>query len=184
MVTRDPEAKHASLLEAGLIEFAARGFAGTTVDAIADRAGCSTGLIYTYFCSKEGLFDAVRDHIAERTLTDIPLTPADLPGYAARIYDAGLAHPKLLRFARWYQLERGPILRTRFGRRAAAIRAAQREGILPDHLDAPILLAGVQAIAQMWANHPDAADEHEAAHRRNAIITLVRQLVSPADPQP
>ena len=61
--------------------------------------------------------------------------------------------------------------------RRAAIRSAQRAGTLPSHLDPDGLIAGVQAIAQMWANHPEPTDEREADRLREAITALVRQLV-------
>jgi AcrR family transcriptional regulator len=46
----------ALLLEAAAEVFAQRGFAGASVDAIAERAGFSIGAVYSNFGSKEGLF--------------------------------------------------------------------------------------------------------------------------------
>ena len=64
---RNPERTRARILSAALKEFAAKGFAGTRVDAIARRAGINKRMLYHYFGDKEGLFRAVlRRKIAER----------------------------------------------------------------------------------------------------------------------
>ena len=49
----------ASILAAGRVEFADRGFEGARVDAIADRAGANKRLLYHYFGNKEDLYRAV-----------------------------------------------------------------------------------------------------------------------------
>jgi AcrR family transcriptional regulator len=47
------------LLDAASALFAERGFSGTSVAAIADRAGVTTGAIYSNFAGKDDLFTAV-----------------------------------------------------------------------------------------------------------------------------
>ena len=49
----------ASILAAGRLEFAERGFEGARVDAIAERAGANKRLLYHYFGNKEDLYRAV-----------------------------------------------------------------------------------------------------------------------------
>lgn len=50
------------ILEAAFIEFSRNGFATTTLDQIAERAGVTKGTIYVYFENKEHLFiSMVRD---------------------------------------------------------------------------------------------------------------------------
>lgn len=60
----DKEARQRALVEAATSEFAENGFEATTTRAIADRAGCSEGLIHRYFGGKEGLLLAVLEHRA------------------------------------------------------------------------------------------------------------------------
>ena len=48
-----------ALLEAGATLFAERGVAGASVDAIAERAGRTSGALYDHFGSKEGLLFAL-----------------------------------------------------------------------------------------------------------------------------
>src|SRR5271169_4729746 len=65
--TRDPARTRARILSAALKEFAAHGFAGARVDAIARRAAINKRMLYHYFGDKEDLFKAVlRRKIAER----------------------------------------------------------------------------------------------------------------------
>ena len=53
---RRREARPSEIIEAGLAEFAARGFAATRLDDVAKRAGVVKGTIYRYFADKEALF--------------------------------------------------------------------------------------------------------------------------------
>lgn len=61
-----------SILAAAEREFADRGYAATTVAAIARRAGISTGNVYRYYSSKTELFEAL-------------ITPELVASYRARI---------------------------------------------------------------------------------------------------
>jgi len=64
---RNPGRTRERILSAALQEFAANGFAGARVDAIARRAAINKRMLYHYFGDKEGLFRAVlRRKIAER----------------------------------------------------------------------------------------------------------------------
>ena len=57
--TRNSVKTKASILAAGRVEFADRGFEGARVDAIAERAGANKRLLYHYFGNKEDLYRAV-----------------------------------------------------------------------------------------------------------------------------
>ncbi|CAH1656455.1 MULTISPECIES: TetR/AcrR family transcriptional regulator [unclassified Chelatococcus] len=64
--TRDPEATRAKILAAATVEFAASGFAGASIDAIASRSQANRRMIYHYFGSKRGLWLAVLEAAYER----------------------------------------------------------------------------------------------------------------------
>src|SRR5271154_5010195 len=73
--TRNPGRTCERILSAALHEFAAKGFAGARVDAIARRAGINKRMLYHYFGDKEALFRAVlRKKISERQALDQALT--------------------------------------------------------------------------------------------------------------
>lgn len=72
----------ASILQAALELFAHKGFAATSISAIAKEAGVSKGLIYNYYPSKEALLEAIvmgamqeGDDLINETLT--PQTPPE-----------------------------------------------------------------------------------------------------------
>src|SRR5688572_8661145 len=54
-----PEGKEAAILDAALALFAERGFHGTAVPLVAERAAVGAGTVYRYFASKEALVNAV-----------------------------------------------------------------------------------------------------------------------------
>jgi AcrR family transcriptional regulator len=56
------------ILEAAFTEFSRHGFAATTLDAIAERAGVTKGTIYVYFDSKEHLFISMVRELTKATL--------------------------------------------------------------------------------------------------------------------
>ena len=62
MPRRNPHATRARILAAAESLFAADGFAGTRVDAVAARSGANKRMIYHYFGGKEALFEAVLQH--------------------------------------------------------------------------------------------------------------------------
>lgn len=61
MAKPQSEAKREAILQHGTRLFAERGFAGTSVAAIAKRAQLPVGSIYTYFANKEELLRAIID---------------------------------------------------------------------------------------------------------------------------
>jgi TetR/AcrR family transcriptional regulator len=58
-----PEANRARILRAAIDEFAARGYKGASMDAIADRTATTRALINYYFGSKERVYLAVLEHV-------------------------------------------------------------------------------------------------------------------------
>src|SRR5262245_60261191 len=58
-----PEASRAAIVAAAIDEFAARGFKGAAMDAIAARTHTTRALINYYFGSKEKLYVAVLEHV-------------------------------------------------------------------------------------------------------------------------
>jgi AcrR family transcriptional regulator len=59
------------ILEAAFVEFSRNGYAMTTLDQIAERAGVTKGTIYVYFESKEHLFISMVREITKATLDTV-----------------------------------------------------------------------------------------------------------------
>jgi TetR/AcrR family transcriptional regulator, repressor of fatR-cypB operon len=74
----DPDATRIAILDAALDLFVERGFHGTAVPLVAERAGIAAGTIYRHFDSKEALVNAVyrtwKERISGEVLRDFPLT--------------------------------------------------------------------------------------------------------------
>jgi AcrR family transcriptional regulator len=64
---REPEKASARqrILDAATEEFSSKGFASVRIEAIASRANANKQLIYYYFTSKSGLYDAVLDRLVD-----------------------------------------------------------------------------------------------------------------------
>jgi len=62
---RDPDASRQRILAAATDEFASKGFGDARVDEIARRAGINKRMLYHYFGSKDGLFQAALEEIYE-----------------------------------------------------------------------------------------------------------------------
>jgi AcrR family transcriptional regulator len=80
--TRLTRSERAALTRSDLLEVAERrflrdGYHATTVDAIAEDAGYTTGAVYSAFDGKAGLFLAVADVIIDRRLAEIAAVFAD-----------------------------------------------------------------------------------------------------------
>jgi AcrR family transcriptional regulator len=106
MAARNADLTRSRLLDAATEEFAEYGLAGARVDRITKAAGVNNALLYRYFGSKVELFDVAYSRLVEEIVDAVPLDPADLAGYAGRLYDYYEAHPQVVRLAAWRQLER------------------------------------------------------------------------------
>ena len=163
--------------------------AGARVDRIAKRAGISAGLIYSFYENKDGLFEAVFDLIVEQTVAAVPIDADNLGEYAGRLYDAGEAHPQVMRFITWYRLERGENAVTRASTAAAmqekldAIAEAQQRGTLTDRYTPGQLLALALTLANMWSQrNEDVGGLVPADAHRATVINAVTRLASPQGP--
>ena len=68
--------KGEAILAAALDLFVERGFHGTSVPSVAERAGVAAGTIYHYFASKEALVNALfkrwKGEISTRVISEFP----------------------------------------------------------------------------------------------------------------
>jgi len=64
--TERKRARRDAIVDAAVTLFSDLGYAGTSMQAIADAAGCSVGVLYKHFDRKEALLDAVIQAVMER----------------------------------------------------------------------------------------------------------------------
>jgi AcrR family transcriptional regulator len=178
----DSEATKKRLLAAAKEEFAAYGLAGARVDRIAAAAKANKAQIYHYFDSKEGLFDAVWAAYVDEMVAAVSMDVADLPEYAAQLFDRYESEPNARRLSMWRRLERGGVhspvegIVTENQRRIDAIAEAQRQGQLPNHFSAVELITLVLTIAAMWTTQ----SPELAGVLRKTSRTRRRQVVKDA----
>ena len=123
------------MLDAAFESFLANGYAGTTMEHVADVAGVSKQTVYAHFGDKERLFDElIRTDIAGSAGSRHPLVPTmadsehperDLRIYA-RAHLADVMQPSLLRMRRLLlgEAERFPALATAWYDNGPAVSCA------------------------------------------------------------
>lgn len=93
---RDPE-RMKRVLEAASEQFIGHGFAQASVDAIAKLSGVSKVTIYSYFPTKEALFEAVVDSSTDMVFGSLPPNALDPANPEAALTMIGTAFLKLKR---------------------------------------------------------------------------------------
>jgi AcrR family transcriptional regulator len=177
------EATRQRILEAAFVEFALHGFAGARVDRIAKAAGCNKNLIYIYFDSKDGLFDATLRARLGLISEQNPLTPDDLAEFAGRTFDFVMANPDVIRLTAWTKLDPDtpdPSARgDKVSAKVAKLRDAQTAGELTDAWDAEFLLTFVMSLATAWVPaFPYGTADLDHARIREQIVAAVRAVVT------
>jgi AcrR family transcriptional regulator len=101
------------ILKSGIELFSRRGYAGTSVRDIVDRAGVTNPMVYYYFNSKQGLFEAILDCLfkllserLEHELTDVDTVRGQVQSAFETYFETCLDYPDLIRFE--YMVMFGP----------------------------------------------------------------------------
>jgi AcrR family transcriptional regulator len=158
---RDPERTRGLILDAAVAEFAAHGYAGARISAIAARAGVNQQLISYYFDGKEGLHQAISDGWRERQSELVaPGTP--LPEQVRRYVLEVLTNPDGVRLFAWGGLEYAgpktdPDQAARSARLAGTldeVRALQEAGKLPAEVDPACLMIMLMSAAMATTTLP------------------------------
>ncbi|HEY3479296.1 MAG TPA: TetR/AcrR family transcriptional regulator [Streptomyces sp.] len=187
---RDPERTRRLILDAAGAEFAAKGYAGARIAAIAARAGVNQQLISYYFDGKEGLYRAMSEQWGQR---QSELMTADLPlsEQLRRIVLEARANADGTRLLAWSGLEyEGPDSDPDHAPRAqrlsgtvAQISAMQAEGRLPAWVDPASLTVLLMAAAMAPVTLPhvveglsDADPDAFARQYADQLARLIEQL--------
>lgn len=151
---RDAARTRAKIMAAARDEFAAHGFAGARIEAIARRAGVAKQLLYHYFAGKEALFEATL--ASKFGQAHPPVVHGEGPGadFVQR-FRAALTDPVWVRFLTWESAEREPsdriiaeeVRRESVARQTAAVADRQARGDLPADLPADLLALAIASLA-------------------------------------
>src|SRR5215469_12717017 len=171
--------------------FAARGYEGTSIDAVLQGAGVSRGSLYHHFESKDALFEAVLEEVEARVGSAAIAAAADIPDPAAALRAGCLAWirlagdpvvqrillidaPSVLGWQQWRAMEEAHAL----GLIKAALQEVADDGRLPPDLVnmfAHTLLASVNEVALLVAR----SDDLDAAMKEGtyAVDALLQRLL-------
>jgi AcrR family transcriptional regulator len=192
--------RRAPILEAAIAEFAAKGFAGARVAEIARLSKSNKQLIYHYFESKRGLYEAAVREMIWRTNQAVDATDADTgsESYAevVRRKHALPADPNDWRYRFWLwealdsgdrdipnEAERRELWRTTVD----DVRAAQRRGEVDPALDPELVCLTTVAIMQFPHLLPQVTklitgvkhDTPEFRERRDAMLGQFLERLAP-----
>jgi AcrR family transcriptional regulator len=187
-----------AILEAAIAEFSAKGFSGARVDAIARSAGANKQLIYYYFDSKIGLYEAVLGQLIERTSERMdvgdphPSVSAAVTAHIDRLL--GQRGTEWLRFWLWEALETMPPGQHRevervkmWARWVSDFERAQEHGEISARFDATMLALALNSIIVTPYMTPTVTklmtglDPDDASFKRRQLA-LVRSLLESLAP--
>jgi AcrR family transcriptional regulator len=180
---RLPRAEREQLmLDAAEREFGMLGFAATSMDDIARGSGITKALIYEYFGSKDGIYDACMERVRGRLFDSIEDSLSRLPAHQRlhTFLDAYLRFLDEHRGQRWLlysEISAGSANSLRL-LNAEAVARMLRDGLpvtLPE-IDLEVLAhamvgAGEQ-VGRWWLDRPDHPRE-DAVARLEAITTAM-----------
>lgn len=188
------QATHDRIMVAAKAEFTEYGFAGARLNRIATSANASKERLYSYFESKEQLFEAVVTQWINDAPYKVPFSAEDVPGYVAGLFDNIIADPQGARLQRWIELEApggmfdNHVLRRIFRAKLDEIGRGQRSGLIDPVWDPMSLLMMLIDIAYSMAASGFGIDrivgeplrDEMLADRRAAAAEAARRLVRPA----
>ncbi|AWG63374.1 TetR/AcrR family transcriptional regulator [Mycobacteroides abscessus] len=185
------QATHDRIMAAAKAEFTEHGLAGARLNRIAINANASKERLYSYFESKERLFEAVVAQWINDAPYQVPLSAEDVPGYVAGLFDNIIADPQGARLQRWIELEApdgmfdNHLLRRIFQAKLDEVRRGQQCGLIDPAWDPKSLLMLLIDIAYSMAASGFSIDrivgeplsERTLTDRRNAAAEAARRLV-------
>ena len=202
--TNDPAATQANILEVATREFAEHGFTGARIDAIAAGTRTSKRMIYYYFGSKEGLYEAVlleyyrRLRSAEAQIELDALPPLDaVHRLVESTFDYHIRNADVVRLVMVENLAKGRHIKELAGLPAlnsALIEALQRvcdRGVREDvmrKVDATQLYTSIAALSFFNVSNrytfsalfqTDMTSPKGVAERKREITEMVLRYVAP-----
>jgi AcrR family transcriptional regulator len=188
MARKADNAKRAMLVEKALEVFGDRGFRGTTIKRIAERAGLAPGSVYTYFKDKKALFRSTLEEGWDAFLASLDEL-ADSHGPFARtlgqLLDTGFAElAKRLPLVRGIMFEpgRGDFMRGKIDELCLRIErifvAARRQGALRSAANPAAWRSMLRITVSGILFSAASAPPERAAEELRGMKAAVRQMIA------
>jgi AcrR family transcriptional regulator len=206
---KDPEANRARIVDAAIEEFAARGFKGAAMDAIAARTQTTRALINYYFGSKEKLYIAVleqvygeiRDAEAELDLDHLPPVDAvrrvveftykyylEHEGFVHLVVAENQAKGRHLRKSKAMRTLNRPII----DRLARVIERGQAAGVFRAGIDPVEIHKAIAALGMFNVTNQftfgaifqrEMGPKGDVRRRREVVADIITSYLTGGDPQ-
>lgn len=184
----DTDTTKRKLLDAGVRQFAAAGFAGARIETIGADAGVNKERIYRYFGDKRAFFGAVLEHELTALLDQIVFTgtgPDAIAGFMTQLLDRCEERPELSRLLVWESLELDEPVALESRKLGCESKVCGVQSALPDldQAKAEQLLFSLIALAVGWCELRHLASSILSAPmsleaQRDTIIEHARALAS------
>lgn len=183
----------AAILAAARKEFGRRGFAATTIDEIAARAGIAKGAVYHHFPSKELIFEQVLERITAELAAETPLaaragkTLLDAIARGTLVYLSAIGQPEtrlillvdgpaVLGWDKWREIDQryfGPLTRV-------PLEIALKEKMPPRQIEAVIHLV-IGAVTEAALVCASSENPRRTARELTEALRALLSGVIPAD---
>ena len=194
----DVDERRTQLIELGLEHFSQRAYDDVSIDAIAEAAGISKGLLYHYYPTKRAYYAATVREAASRLIdstgTDEDAPPlvrlhAGLDAYLGYVRTHATAYATLMRSGVGVDPEIARIVDETRGRFVERLTAGLVQGQLPSDLGSPLIrlaLRGwvgfVEAASLGWteaiaADHPAPTQTEMRELLASALMEIVRSAL-------
>jgi AcrR family transcriptional regulator len=192
---RVPRAEREQLmLEAAEREFGRLGFAATSMDEIARGSGITKALLYEYFGSKEGLYDACMERVRGRLFDSVEDALASIPQGRQRLrtfidtYFRFLDEHRGQRWLLYSEISAGSANALRLLNAGAIVRML-RDGlpVALDETDLEVLAHGLvgagEQVGRWWLEQDDHPRADAVARFEAMAAALTADAVARATPE-
>jgi AcrR family transcriptional regulator len=180
------------IVEAAADEFARAGYAGASIQKVAEAAGCDRALVYFYFGDKAGLFEAALNEAARYRSEQMPAQPESLEQGLIYWFRRNMAEPRRIRLIMQEALAQDegvgtpPRRLSYLNQQLAVVESFQAAGLLRSDMSPRHLLTTILALTSFPACFPkvasvslDADDQAALDQTWSDCLKRIARLLAP-----
>jgi AcrR family transcriptional regulator len=179
----DPETRRAQILDAACELLETHGVEAMTIEDVADAAGVSRSLVYTYFGDRDGMVAEVYLRVLDQVDRAVPLgMPSDRAVMVGRIADClrfAREHPAAWRLLVTDSVRRHPAVKVARERRVGRLTADGERAAAPLVADAALGL--IEAGVLHWVDRQSLPVEKAAGTLAGVLWTGLAGLATPSE---